>query len=195
MLAVFPKFFKRIVFALFFGENVDDDVKGIDNAPPTVRFILDANLSGGNNFVNRFFELDAERTQVRVGRSRGNYVIIRDGGFFPEVNDFDRRGFFLFERGDATLYEPDTDGGIFLHDRNLFLCGGLLGSRCFFGQSFGSGGRRCLFCGALSGRASTARGSFCQLRFGGGALRRARFLGGGCFLCGRHDCCKVYGFE
>lgn len=174
---------------------MDDDIKGVDNAPATVRLVLDTNLSGGDNFVNRFFELNAERAQMRIGCSRGNYVIIRDGGFFSEVNDFDCRRFFFFKRGDATFYEPDADGGIFFYGRSLFLCGGLLGSRCFFGQSFGSGGRRSFFYGALSGRASTARGSFCRLRFVGGALRRARLFGGGCFLRGRHDCCKVDDFE
>lgn len=87
---------------------MNDDIKRIDDAPAAVRFVLDANLSGGNDFVNRFFEFDAKRAQMRVGCSRGNDVVIRDGRFFTEINHFDCRGFFLFERGDATFHQTDT---------------------------------------------------------------------------------------
>lgn len=197
-LAFRPKLFKGVVLALFFGENVHNDVKRIDNAPAAVRLVLNAHLPGGNDFVNRLFEFNAKRTQMRVRRSRRNHVVIRDRRFFAEVNHLNRRRLLFFERGNATLHQAEPGRRIFGGNGNLrffrasfFRRGGLLRRSRFFRSGSRFFGRR------LSGRSSTARGSFCRLRFGGrgrffrcGRTLRRRF-GGRRFFRNRHDG-KVY---
>lgn len=137
-LAVLPKLFEGVSPPTVFRENVHDDVERVDDAPAAVRLVLHAHVRRGNDVAHRLFQLDAQRAQMRIGRSRRDHEIIRHRRFFPEKNHLDVRRFLLFERGDATPDKPDARRGIFR--RRIFFPprgGFFLRRRCGLFQSGG----------------------------------------------------------
>lgn len=196
--AVLPKLFERVSPPTVFRENVHDDVERVDDAPAAVRLVLHAHVRRGNDVAHRLFQLDAQRAQMRIGRSRRNHEIIRHRRFFPEKNHLDVGRLLLFERGDATPDEPDARRGIFRRRvffpprgsfflrraRGLFRSGGLFRGR-FRRRSRGSG----FFRRALRLR---RRGRFRLRGLGGNGLFRRRpphgLCGLGLFRCFLHCC-------
>ena len=182
--AVLPKLFERVSPPTVFRENVHDDVERVDDAPAAVRLVLHAHVRRGNDVAHRLFQLDAQRTQMRIGRSRRDHEIIRHRRFFPEKNHLDVRRFLLFERGDAAPDKPDARRGIFR--RRIFFPprgGFFLRRRCGL---FRSGG---FFRRALRLR---RRGRFRLRGLGGNGLFRRRpphgLCGLGLFRCFLHCC-------
>ena len=82
---------------------------GAVSAAPKAEPVAEISTSLGDFAV----QLDAQRAQMRIGRSRRDHEIIRHRRFFPEKNHLDVGRLLLFERGDATSDEPDARRGIF----------------------------------------------------------------------------------
>src|SRR5208282_2153684 len=116
---VLPELLEPVARAHLRGEDVDHDVKGVDDGPATLPGGLDAD-NVRLRCVQHLLELNAERADVGLrGRGRDD-EIVRDGRDLPDVEHAHVAGLLVVERAAA---QPDEFPGLSfvnLHSRSRY---------------------------------------------------------------------------